>query len=120
MSLIAGAYALRAFRQRWLTRRDELRRLNALVDGATLCDELLAELDAAIRAEGAMALSLREAARASGYSADHLGRLVRSGVVHNVRRPNVPRVRLLDLPRSGALRHERVTRARQIGDRDRV
>lgn len=97
--MIASPYAFRAFRERWITRRDELRRLHALVDGATLCDELLAELELAIRAEGATVLSLREAARASGYSADHLGRLVRAGVVPNVGRPNAPRIRLVDLPR---------------------
>ena len=103
--MIATPHALCAFRERWLTRRDELRRLHALVDGATLCDELLADLDIAVRSEGAAALSLREAARASGYSADHLGRLVRAGTVVNVGRPNAPKVRLSDLPRkAGAAR----------------
>ena len=32
-------------RDRWLARRDELRRLNASVDGAALCDEVLADLE---------------------------------------------------------------------------
>lgn len=105
--MIASPYILCAFRERWLTRRDELHRLHALVDGATLCDELLAELDAAIRAEGAAVLSLREAARASGYSADHLGRLVRAGLLQNVGRPNAPRIRLVDLPRKAGIGQSR-------------
>lgn len=43
-------------------------------------------------------LSLREAARASGYSEDHLGRLVREGKIPNRGRPHRPLIRRADLP----------------------
>jgi hypothetical protein len=35
----------------------------------------------------------------TGYSADHLGRLIREGKLANHGRPNAPRVRAADLPR---------------------
>ena len=43
--------------------------------------------------------SLVEASRESGYSADHLGRLVREGKTPNAGRPGARRVALKDLPR---------------------
>jgi hypothetical protein len=96
--MIAGPHAFRAFRERWLTRRDELRRLHALVDGATLCDELLAELDRLGDDAANELLSLQRAAAESGYSADHLGRLLRDGKLANAGRVNSPRIRRGDLP----------------------
>lgn len=45
--------------------------------------------------------ALRDAARASGYSAVHLGRLVRAGAEEDFGRPNAPKIRLSDLPRKG-------------------
>jgi integrase len=68
-----------AFQKRWLTRRDELHRLRALVSGADFCDAFLNELDVVLRNAGDQLLSLQQAAFESGYSADHLGRLVRHG-----------------------------------------
>lgn len=96
--------ALRSLRERWLARRDELHRLDALVNGARLCEELLADLDAASASAEAVLLSLRAASAESGYSADHLGRLVRAGKIANAGRPNAPKIRRTDLPRkAGAL-----------------
>lgn len=100
--MIAAPLAFDALRHRWLARRDELRRLHALVDGAELCDALLADLDATVRAESAVALSLRDAAELSGYSADHLGRLIRAGTLPNVGRRHAPKIRLADLPRKAS------------------
>ena len=96
--MIANPHAFRAFRERWLTRRDELRRLRALVDGATLCDELLAELEGLADDAANQLLSLHRAAAESGYSADHLGRLIREGKISNAGRLNSPRIRRGDLP----------------------
>ena len=44
-------------------------------------------------------LSLTEAARESGYSTDHLGRLVRDGKIPNTGRPGAPRIARSHLPR---------------------
>ena len=88
---------------RWRVRRDEWRRLGVSVDGARLCEEILADLEQLDAAEEE-ALSLVSAASECGYSADHLGRLVRSGQIPNVGRANAPKVRRRDLPRKpGAL-----------------
>ncbi len=56
------------------------------------------ELDAALKALGEETLTLVEAAALSGYSADHLGHLVRHGQLRNVGRKNAPRIRRADLP----------------------
>ncbi len=67
------------FVTRWRVRREELARLGAQVDGAKLCDEVLADVEALLTGEDESLLSLQEAAARSGYSSDHLRRLHRSG-----------------------------------------
>jgi hypothetical protein len=68
-------------------------------EGAARSYELAADdLDAALRLQADELLTLADAALASGYSADHLGRLVRAGKLPNRGRPNAPRVRRADLP----------------------
>ena len=88
---------LLACRARWLARRDELRRLHALVDGAELCDALLDELDEIVSESADEPLSLQEASEESGYSADHLAREVRAGRIPNAGRRGSPRIRRGDL-----------------------
>ena len=56
------------------------------------------ELEAAVKAVGDETLTLVEAAALSGYSADHLGHLVRHGKLRNCGRKNAPRIRRADLP----------------------
>jgi hypothetical protein len=56
------------------------------------------ELDAALEAHGDDTLSLKEASRASGYTADHLGLLVKRGTIPNAGRIGAPRIRRADLP----------------------
>ncbi len=96
--MIANPNTFVALRERWIARRDELRRFHALVDGAVLCDELLAELDTLADESASELLSLKRAALESGYSVDHLGRLIREGRLRNAGRPNAPRIRRADLP----------------------
>jgi hypothetical protein len=67
------------FMTRWRGRRDEFARLGAQVDGAKLCDEVLAEVESLLSDEDESLLSLAEASLRSGYSPDHLRRLHRSG-----------------------------------------
>ena len=56
------------------------------------------DLEATIREQDETTLSLVEAARESGYSKDHLGRLVREGKIPNAGRPNAPRIARRHLP----------------------
>jgi hypothetical protein len=56
------------------------------------------ELEQALAADDGEQLTLRQSARVSGYSADHLSRLIRQGSLRNVGRPRAPRLRRGDLP----------------------
>ena len=56
------------------------------------------ELEDALDERGSAALTLAQAAEQSGYSADHLGRLVREGKIPNAGRPGAPKIRVSDLP----------------------
>ncbi len=57
------------------------------------------ELNEALQEQDERLLSLQEAAELSGYSPDHLGRLVRAERIQNAGRPGAPRIRIKDLPR---------------------
>lgn len=84
---------------RWIKRRDELQKLNASVDGAILCNEVLDDLESLAQSESERTLTLAEASDMSGYSTDHLSRLLREGKIPNIGRKGAPRIRLADLPR---------------------
>ena len=60
---------------------------------------VIADLEAQADAAEAEELTLRGAAQESGYSEDHLGRLVRAGSLRNYGRAGSPRVRRGELPR---------------------
>lgn len=68
--MIATQQTISALRDRRLARRDELRWLHALVDGAVLCDELLAERNHLTDDAANERLSLHQAIEEIGYSAD--------------------------------------------------
>jgi hypothetical protein len=71
----------------------------ASVDAATLTKSIVASLRG-IREDSLEApMTLTEAAVCTGYSADHIGRLVRQGKIRNLGRKGAPRVRVRDLPR---------------------
>jgi hypothetical protein len=74
-------------------------RKHGVEQAATTIDVLVAELEVVLQASDDRPLTLREAAVESGYSADHLARLVRRGKVANVGRKFAPRVRRGDLPK---------------------
>lgn len=83
---------------RWAAMIEEFRRYDARVDGAKLLEEVLEDLRQAERTAGDEVLNLTQAARESGYSADHLGRLVRDGTIPNAGRPHAPAIRRAELP----------------------
>ena len=75
---------------------------NAQVDGAALVTEILDDLANELQVEEEKPLSLRQAAEVSGYSQEHLARLVREKGLRTLR-PEGSRgrhsFRLRDLPR---------------------
>ncbi len=104
-----------AFVQKWATEAAALRRRRALVDGAVLLEEVLADFAALSQADAEAVLTLHAAERESGYSADHLGRLVREGRMPNAGRPHAPRIRRRDLPRKPAALRREASRLSLLG-----
>lgn len=88
----------------WRRQAEQLRRFGA--DQAANALEVVAgDLTEWLSELSDETLSLKEAAAESGYTADHLGRLIREGKIRNAGRPNAPRIRRADLPRkAGTLR----------------
>jgi hypothetical protein len=66
-------------------------------------EDRAAELEAALEKDDGELLSLTDAASVSGYTADHLGRLMRKGAIKNFGRRNAPKIRRGDLPRKPTL-----------------
>lgn len=77
----------------------ELFRDHEEVSLAIAYETCAAALEEALASEGDVALTLNEAAEESGYSAEHLGRLVRDGKIPNAGRLGAPRIACRDLPR---------------------
>lgn len=89
---------LESLPQTWRDRAEVARSLAA--EGAARALEFCAStLEEALKAQESELITLTEAAAISGFSADHLGRLVREGRIPNHGRPNAPRVRRAELPR---------------------
>lgn len=65
---------------------------------AALTARHLNELEAALSQQHDELLTLSQAATLSGYSEDHLGRLVRDGKIANAGREHAPRIRRGDVP----------------------
>lgn len=91
--------SLTSFRTRLIARREDLRRMGALVDPVRLLDAIIAELDEVSRCGTEPLLNLTQAARECGYSPDALGRMVRDGRIPNHGRRGAPKVLRSDLPR---------------------
>ena len=71
--------------------------VGALVNGGLIVRQIVASLRRVRETALAETMSLTEAAERTGYSAEHIGRLVRRGRLPNAGRKNAPRVRLGDL-----------------------
>src|SRR5256885_16853802 len=93
------------------TGRDELARLGAQVDGAMLCDEVLAEVEALLNSEDEALVGLQDAAVRSGYSSDHLRRLHRLGKLPARRDGRRLSFRVGDLPKKPIVVDARPVRA---------
>jgi hypothetical protein len=87
-----------------LRREAEFLRRHGAVEAAATKDEdanIVEQFDTQYRLES---LSLEQASAETGYSAAHLGDLVRAGELENVGKPRSPRIRREDLPRKGKRR----------------
>ncbi|MCZ0934952.1 MAG: hypothetical protein OXJ54_07200 [Gemmatimonadetes bacterium] len=82
----------------WRKQAKALRRYGSEPPAVAL-ERCATELEATLIQRDETTLSLVEAGRESGYSADHLGRLVREGKIPNAGRPGAPRIARVDLPR---------------------
>jgi hypothetical protein len=71
--------------------------LGGQVNAAALVREVVSSLRTIRETSLDEPLSLTEAARRTGYSADHIGRLVREGKLPNAGRTHAPRVRAREL-----------------------
>lgn len=76
---------------RWIARREEFERLEDHVKAARLADDFIADLES-LATSYDQPLTYAKAAQESGYSVDHIGRLVREGKLRNVGRKGAPRV----------------------------
>lgn len=83
---------------RWRASAEELKRYGADAQARAL-EEAAEQLEAAIVDRDGAELTLQEAAAESGYSADHLSRLIREGKLASLGKPHAPRIRRGDLPR---------------------
>ncbi|CAN5730766.1 hypothetical protein BH23GEM5_BH23GEM5_20710 [soil metagenome] len=85
----------------WAERAEALRQHGGgVADGpAHIWAAATAELNGSIRAQENEVLTIRQAADESGYSEDHLRRLLRDGKVQNRGTKHSPRIRRGDLPR---------------------
>src|SRR5688572_19968649 len=91
-----------AILERWMKRAEEWKRLDVSVNGSALAEEVIRDLEAAT-ASSDETMNLTQAAALSGYSADHLGRMVRDGTLQNHGKRGSPRVRRSELPAKPAL-----------------
>ena len=98
------------FERKWSAQLERFRQLDAHVRGATVCEEVLTDFRAVQLALSDELLNLDQAAEESGYSVDHLSRLVRSGKLPDRRTPGSHGrivLRRSDLPHKPKARHSR-------------
>ena len=84
---------------RWSARRADFARLHALVDGSSLIDEILSDLEQLAARTDEEGLTLAQASKRCGYAPDSLSRLIRQEKLTNIGRRGAPRVRASELPK---------------------
>ncbi len=100
----------------WRKRAKALRRYGGETPAVAM-ERCAAELEDTLVQRDETTFSLVEASRESGYSSDHLGRLVRDGKIPNAGRPGAPRIARRDLPRKAHTPTEpRLARNRRSGE----
>lgn len=89
---------LAELREKWEARRADGERLGTLAPIASLAADILADLQQLATGDDTV-LTIAEAARLSGYSADHLRREILHGRIPNGGRKRKPGIRRADVPR---------------------
>lgn len=107
--------------ERWESRQREWDALHVQVDGAAVARQVIEDLEALLSDGADEALTLTQASEISGYSTEHLSRLIRAGTVANAGRKGAPRIKRKDLPMrptaiasGNALAYDAVTDARRL------
>lgn len=95
---MSGMTNVAALLDAWRNEVSELTDRYAQPALASITTNHIKELEKALRNDFDQPLTLREAAKVSGFTEDHIGRLVRQGKIANLGRTNAPRVRRGDLP----------------------
>lgn len=90
--------SVQSLRDDWLKQAEALRRYGG-GNLAIVLERCADELEATLRERDETTLTLTDAARESGYTREHLGRLVRDGKIPNAGRPGAPRIARRHLPR---------------------
>ena len=90
--------SVRSLIDAWLKQAEALRRYGG-GNLAVVLERCADELEATVRERDETTLTLTDAARESGYTREHLGRLVRDGKIPNAGRPGAPRIARRHLPR---------------------
>jgi hypothetical protein len=85
-------------RMKWQGAANNFRTYGA-AEYAAMMDQVLADFEHALRDDGEVFLNLTQAARVTGYTPNHLGRLIADKQLKNYGRAGAPRVRLAELPK---------------------
>jgi hypothetical protein len=83
----------------WKREADDYANKGIAAEAVSTLNRCALELEAAIRSDEERVVSLQDASRICGYSADHLGVLLRQGKLANYARSGAPRLRVCELPR---------------------
>ena len=86
------------FFAKWGNERTRLGKYRQLADPIPLIDDILTDARSAFEHRELEVLTLRHASEESGYSVDHLARLIRESTIPNAGRPGAPRILRRDLP----------------------
>ena len=107
----------RSLPDRWREQADAYERDAAGPQTAVL-RRCAAEFEEAWREWESEELTLQEAAQESGYTAEHLGRLIREGTIPNVGEPYSPRILRRDLPKKPGWDGQRHPRC--VGSKEQI
>ena len=111
----AGRPSVEGLPVAWRRQAKTFRRYGGQTPAVAL-DRYAADFEATLRERDETTLSVVEAAKESGYSADHLGRLGRDGKIPNAGRPGAPRIARRHRPRNAAVEKSCLAAKEPLGE----